>query len=153
MTTEQVTSRDTASTTTPSRTQITIFWVSRDKHTRKHKHTDTQTHSKKRTHFYSRRWSWPSFHGDGSSDPALWRQARHCGPGQPRPFSSRSRTCLVAPNHRRSRSFSASSCPRSLSTSSESLLWKCTKHFQLLFRKLSLKTREFASVTGNPLSK
>ena len=42
--------------------------------TRKHRHKKKQN----RKHFYSRRWSWPSFHRCGSSDPALRRHA-HCG--------------------------------------------------------------------------
>ena len=44
-------------------------------------HEDTSTHKQKKqqkTRLLSR-WSWPSFHRAGSSDPALWRQARHCG--------------------------------------------------------------------------
>ena len=42
-------------------------------------HTDTHrdTHTNKTT-LFSRTWSWPSLHRDGSSDPTLRRYARHC---------------------------------------------------------------------------
>ena len=48
------------------------------------KGTQTQTHAEtrkknKNKHLYSRRWSWPSFHRGGSSDPALRRAT--AGPG------------------------------------------------------------------------
>ena len=55
-----------------------------------HSHRDRRRHrqalrdartrkNKTEHHVYSRRWSWPSFHRGGSSDPALRRHARHCG--------------------------------------------------------------------------
>ena len=45
--------------------------------TQTHTQTHTETHTNKTT-LFSRTWSWPSLHRDGSSDPTLRRYARHC---------------------------------------------------------------------------
>ena len=88
-------------------------FVSPEKDT--HEDTSTQTHA------FSSLGVGPGptkFHRGGRSDPtfAVPSAPLRDQASQPRPFPSRSKTCLVAPRHRLSvsRSFSSSSCPCSL---------------------------------------
>ena len=87
-------------------------------HTRKHRHRHTQRHTQNT--FYYRIWSCPGFHGCGSS------RSRNAGPSQPRPFSSRRRTCLVAPDID-SLTFTSFSFDFI-----KSRFWKCTKNLSVI---------------------
>ena len=124
-------------------------------HTQRQTQTQTQTHAETHTqrqnrkHVYSRRWSWPSFHRGGSSDPALRRHARHCGT---RPATSvlvspqdvfggtQTSTLSPPPLLPLSRSFSSSS-PCSRLTFSQVTVLEVHKTCLQPHRKLIVKTQ------------